>query len=77
MTDPLFPSLPIPLEAQIACIERELRYREGFYPRWIAEKKMTQRKMDEELAAMRAVLRTLKGIAENRDLAPYIHPLLD
>jgi hypothetical protein len=65
MTDALFGDpLPVPLEEQIKCVEREIGFRERCYPRWVIEHKMTQRKMDDELRAMRAVLRTLKGLLE-------------
>ncbi len=63
----LFPvdgALPIPISAQIACVERELGYRERCYPRWVQEGRMKQDKADAELAAMRAVLATLKAVAE-------------
>lgn len=63
----LFETTPIPLAAQIACVEREIAMRERVYPRWVSEKRMPQKKADDEMAAMRAVLRTLRGIAEAPD----------
>lgn len=60
----LFESLPIPLEEQITCVEREISMRERVYPRWVVEHRMTQAKAERELAAMRAVLRTLRGLQE-------------
>ena len=59
----LFPDSPVPISAQIACVEREISMRLRVYPRWVADKKMTQAKADAELDAMRAVLATLKGLA--------------
>lgn len=56
-------ALPIPISAQIACVERGLGYRSRCYPRWVQEGRMKQDKADAELAAMRAVLETLKGLA--------------
>lgn len=53
--------LPIPLDAQIACVEREIRLRERVYPNWIAHGRMTKAKADSEIATMRAVLDTLRG----------------
>lgn len=50
----------VPIEAQIACVEREIKMRERVYPRWIEAKRMTQKKADEEIAAMRGVLETLR-----------------
>lgn len=44
---------------QVECVERELRMRRQAYPRWVANGKMSQKKMDYEIAAMEAVLRTL------------------
>ena len=58
--------LPIPLSAQIACVEREIAMRLRVYPRWVADKKMTLAKADSEIAAMRAVLRTLVEVAGDR-----------
>jgi hypothetical protein len=54
---------PVSIEAQIACVERELVFREKCYPKWVAEKRMTQKLADREIASMRAVLATLKGLA--------------
>lgn len=53
---------PIPLAAQIECVEREIKLRERVYPRWIVGARITQDKADREIATMRAVLATLKGI---------------
>lgn len=50
----------VDLPAQIACVKREISFRERCYPRWISQGKMTQGKADNELAAMRAVLATLE-----------------
>ena len=50
------------LERQIKCVEREIGMRERVYPRWIAGKKMSQSKANDEIAMMRAVLETLKGL---------------
>lgn len=59
----MFESAPIPLTAQIACVEREIAMRERVYPRRVASGKLAQGKADQEIAAMRAVLATLKGLA--------------
>ena len=63
----LFETLPIPLEAQIACVEREIAMRLSAYPRFVQEHRMRQAKADHEIAAMRAVLTTLKSIKENAE----------
>lgn len=56
-------AVAVPIEHQVACVRREISMRERVYPRWVADHRMTQRKADEELAAMRAVLATLEEIA--------------
>jgi len=60
----LFPEAPplVPLDLQIACVEREIRMREQVYPRWIDQKKLRQATADRELAQMRAVLATLQSL---------------
>lgn len=58
----------IPYAEQIACVEREIAMRERVYPRWVADHKMTQKKADQELAAMRAVLETVKAAAKNEPI---------
>lgn len=63
----LFPvdgEMPIPMTAQIACVEREIRMRVAVYGRRVQEGRMKEVTADSELAAMRAVLATLKAIAE-------------
>lgn len=55
---------PPSLADQIQSVKREIAMRERVYPHWVADKRMTQRKADDELVAMRAVLKTLEGIAD-------------
>ena len=43
-------------EMKCAAIEREIKLRERVYPRRVAEKKMTQKQADREIAVMRAIL---------------------
>jgi hypothetical protein len=52
----------ITLSDQIASVQREIRMRSKVYPRWVADKKLTQSKADHEIAAMRAVLATLEQV---------------
>jgi hypothetical protein len=54
--------MSIPLIVQIQCVRREIGYRERCYPRWIESGKMPQRKADDELSAMSAVLATLQEL---------------
>lgn len=42
--------------------------RERAYPRWVSELRMTQKKADQEIAAMRAILATLEEIAAKERL---------
>ena len=50
----------IPLAMQIRCVSREIGLRRRVYPRWVADKRMTQADADHEIASMEAVLETLK-----------------
>jgi hypothetical protein len=62
MPNSLFPGAPIPIEAQIACVERELGFRHRVYERRVKDGKMTQAKADSEIEAMTAVLETLRNL---------------
>ena len=55
-------ALPIPLAAQVACVEREIEMRVSVYGRRVQNGQMKQAKADAEIAAMRAVLATLKAL---------------
>jgi hypothetical protein len=50
------------LDEQIACAERELRYRIRLYPKWIEAGKITSDVAGKEQAAMRAILDTLMRV---------------
>lgn len=50
----------VPIQHQVECVRREISMRERAYPRWVADKRMTQKKADQELEMMRAVLETLE-----------------
>jgi hypothetical protein len=59
----------ITIDEQITCVKREIAMRERVYPRYVAQGgKMTQRKADHEIAAMKAVLETLENIAAGERL---------
>jgi hypothetical protein len=58
------------IDQQIACVIREIAMRERVYPAWIAKGKMKQEKAEHEIAAMRAVLHTLKWLNEH-NLEPH------
>ena len=53
----------ISIHQQIKCVEREIVKRRSFYPRWVNEGKMSQDAANREIAAMEAVLVSLKGLA--------------
>jgi hypothetical protein len=50
------------LEAEIKCVEREVKLRERVYPRWIQGGRMTQTLADREVDLMKAVLARLRGL---------------
>lgn len=52
----------VTIEDQIASVEREIKLREAHYPRWVEQKKLTQKTADLEIARMRAVLSTLVNL---------------
>ena len=58
----------VPLEAQIACAERELKYRLRVYDRWCTEGRMDRAKAAHELSAMRAIVTTLQQVARGERL---------
>lgn len=53
MTDQVVPVITI--ADQIGAVEREIGKREGFYPRWVKQGRLTQARADLELRTMRAV----------------------
>lgn len=54
--------MTVPIARQVECVERELRMRRDVYARRVADGKMKQRKADDEIEAMAAVLATLQEI---------------
>lgn len=63
MADPV-----VQLAEQIEAVEREIAMRRRVYPRWIESGKMTPQKGAREIAAMVAVLATLRGIEASERL---------
>lgn len=49
---------------QIACVERELRFRRRVYARRVADRKMSQTQAEREIALMEAVLASLQWMKE-------------
>lgn len=58
---------PVSLSAQLKEAERELALREQFYPRWVGEGRRGYSKATAEtrLAAMRAIVQTLKRLEQD------------
>lgn len=56
----------ISIEDMVACIEREIGFRERCYPRWVADKKLTQKTADLEIARMKSIKRVLVEMANAR-----------
>jgi hypothetical protein len=52
----------VSLELQIKAAERELKMRKSAYPRWVADGRMSLEKADHEIAAMEAIVETLKKL---------------
>lgn len=48
------------IEDQVACVEREIRQRHRVYGRLVSSGKLRKETADREIAAMQAVLETLK-----------------
>ena len=70
----------VSLPTQLAAVEREIPMRERVYPNRVAAGRMTITKADHELAAMRAVAETLRGLQPqtglfNGDDLPAVHAL--
>lgn len=51
--------MPVSIDAQIACVKREISMREYVYPNQVARGKMTTKQAEDGIAAMKAVLNTL------------------
>lgn len=52
----------VPIAAQVESVRREIAMRRRVYPRWVQQERMTQKKADDELAAMEAVLAVRRGM---------------
>lgn len=55
------------IHAQIAEVKREIRMREGVYPKWVGAGRMEQREADDKIKAMKAVLATLEVVRDNKE----------
>jgi hypothetical protein len=50
------------LEAQMACVKREIALRQRVYPKWVQSGRMKLDMADREIACMTAVLRSLEKL---------------
>ncbi|HEX6992397.1 MAG TPA: hypothetical protein VF151_10945 [Gemmatimonadales bacterium] len=55
-------------EDMVACVERELKMRRQVYPRWVEQKKLTERTANEELRRMEAVGEAVATAGAAREL---------
>jgi hypothetical protein len=62
---------PHTIDAQLACVQREIRMRERKYPEWVEAGRMNKFQADHELACMKAVLATLMQVAQGSP--PKLH----
>ena len=59
-------AVQVPLEAQIACVRREIRQRRTVYGRLVRDGRMQEVTAVHELRAMEAVLQTLTALLESK-----------
>lgn len=52
----------VSIAEQLREIEREIKMREGVYPRWVRDGKISARDADHRLAAMKAIRESLKAL---------------
>lgn len=52
------------IEAQMACVKREIAMRKNVYPKWVSTGRMTAEAADHEIHCMTAVLRSLETLVE-------------
>jgi hypothetical protein len=67
-TDDAARPVAVTIQAQIKCVERELGMREVVYARRISAGKMTLTESNEQMALMRAVLKTLHDVERGERL---------
>lgn len=60
--------MKVPMTDQVACVNREIAMRERAYPKWVTAGRMTQKKAEQEIRAMKAVQETLLELLEKERL---------
>lgn len=68
MTNPKIHPQDISIRDQVACVGRELGMRKRCYPKWVSSERMTQKEADQEIAAMEAVYKTMREVADKNQL---------
>ena len=53
---------------KLACVERELKMRKQVYPRWVADRRLSEGKAAHELACMEDIVRDYRAAAEKERL---------
>lgn len=56
----------VTISEQIKGVRREIDYRKRLYPKWVADKKLTQKEADYQIELMEYVLNTLQAVLEFR-----------
>lgn len=69
-TDPTERRAAVPIEDQIAELEREVAMRRQVYPNLVIGRKLSQAKADQQIATMQAAAASLRWLAANRE---WIH----
>lgn len=67
----------VTIDDQVQCVQRELRYRQRLYPRWVKDGRMSADQAATEINRMKAVLDTLGEIARRQDNLPLETPAHD
>ncbi len=58
----LFPQAEVPIDAQIKCVQREIKFRDRVYARRVSMGRMSETFADQQIELMKAVLKTLEGV---------------
>lgn len=66
------PDKDISLAEQLTCAEREVRLRCKTYPRWVHARKMEPLHAEQEIARMRAIVQTLRGLVEGQQESLFL-----
>lgn len=62
----------VSLRDQLRCVEREIALRQAVYPRWVRSGRMKADIAEREIAAMTAVLGTLRSAKEAENAALFV-----